>query len=861
MGNDNSYKKSEFKWYFRVEVNSQDSDPIWAPYEISINDNIEKAYLKFLSSNKKRNNATNRISLTRIIDFKENLEKNIKIKSNKQVLRSELCPEIIMRHRRFDRKFRGHNAEVIRINEENLVTIKIENNFNLNIFQKNATIILPEEIKKNDFFLKDFDDFKKKISKGLKEESLLLDQLHSFKTYEYRYLKKLDNPNFFRNIIKMYTAEGYIYRRLNKILRKKDFNGVSFQNFKYFYLALMYSLQIINSTPVNSTLYRGFSIKKTKVYYYKEMTPNSMIILHEFLSTTECSKVAESLINKKLNTDTIYCLMKIRIPSDLEIKLSNIEKYSEFPTEKEILLKSGTILQFNFSETNQNGVLILNFTLVVSNIHGLSLYIQCNPSHYLNISANNLGDSGTYLISKSLEKNTSIHSISLKNNGITDIGAKYLFESLLNNNTLQSLDLRLNNIKETGAKHLYDFINHNKTLHTIDISSNKLESLGISHISQALMINKSLLRLNIEGNYFKDIGAHYISQFLGKNNTLKSLDISNNEIGELGAKFIFDGLISNNSLESINISKNNISECGAKCVSICLTENKIISYLNISENKIGNTGNMYVCDSLIKNITLKTILLEKNEIGPDGAKFFEKSLNENSSLKEILLGGNNLGDKGAKYISFSLKRGIIEKIDLRSNNIGRNGAKYISKSLVNNNNLQYLGLRDNKFEEKGTKMIFESLSSNSVLETLDFSHNQIGDIGAKYLSDFLVKNTYIKKIDLSLNYIGKQGAKYISESLAINNTLENIDLSLNNIGEYGARKIAFTIIQNNKLECINLTANNIGHKGTNLLIESLDIKKKNSSQFINVFSSNVGRNSKRKLTTKNYKRNSRLKNK
>ena len=50
MGNNVSeYKHSEFRWYFRGEVNPfiKTDKPLWSTYEINDNDTIEQAFLLF----------------------------------------------------------------------------------------------------------------------------------------------------------------------------------------------------------------------------------------------------------------------------------------------------------------------------------------------------------------------------------------------------------------------------------------------------------------------------------------------------------------------------------------------------------------------------------------------------------------------------------------------------------------------------------------------------------------------------------------------------------------------------------------------------------------------------------------------
>ena len=68
----------------------------------------------------------------------------------------------------------------------------------------------------------------------------------------------------------MYTEEGFLYRRINKIMRDRKFNDQSFTNLQYYYIAFMYSLQEIYQVPPNKnfTLFRGFLIDENKIKHY-----------------------------------------------------------------------------------------------------------------------------------------------------------------------------------------------------------------------------------------------------------------------------------------------------------------------------------------------------------------------------------------------------------------------------------------------------------------------------------------------------------------------------------------------------------------------------------------------------------------
>jgi hypothetical protein len=80
----------------------------------------------------------------------------------------------------------------------------------LNSFFKELTINLKEM------------DFKPLVQYLNKELDLYADSINRFNIYKNRYLCYMHENNFCNYILKMYTEEGFLYRIVNKILRKKD---------------------------------------------------------------------------------------------------------------------------------------------------------------------------------------------------------------------------------------------------------------------------------------------------------------------------------------------------------------------------------------------------------------------------------------------------------------------------------------------------------------------------------------------------------------------------------------------------------------------------------------------------------------
>jgi len=180
------------------------------------------------------------------------------------------------------------------------------------------------------------------IQRELKNEARALNSAEMFKSYDEKYIQYLGYENFRDVIIKMYTEEGYIYRRVNKILRDGEYN--SFGNVRYYYFSLLFSLQQTLSSIETNQLYRGMKLRPEQLNYYNGLKKDDMILIDEFLSTTYDEKVAREYAK----TGEGSCLFQIDIPEETQLSISKIEDFSQFKHEKEVLLPSGSILIFNF---------------------------------------------------------------------------------------------------------------------------------------------------------------------------------------------------------------------------------------------------------------------------------------------------------------------------------------------------------------------------------------------------------------------------------------------------------------------------------------------------------------------------------
>ena len=250
----------------------------------------------------------------------------------------------------------------------------------------------------------------------------------------------------------------------------------------------------------------------------------------------------------------------------------------------------------------------------------ISSIIQEGTLVILNLTNNNLGESGVLGIVQALQVNLTLKVLYLSVNNIGTNGAKSLATALLHNHTLEELHISNNKIMDDGAiaisqcfkivddkstklsriKSLNLIANcltsHSKTAVTtiiqegalvfLDLSYNKLGESGAHEISKALQTNLTLQQLFLSGDAIGVGGALSIAVVLCHNHTLEYLDISNNEILDDGAMAIAECLKTNRTLKCLNVSHNNITEIGATEIVEIMKINPVLEKLEVDEKWI-----------------------------------------------------------------------------------------------------------------------------------------------------------------------------------------------------------------------------------------------------------------------------------
>ncbi|XP_051735672.1 NACHT, LRR and PYD domains-containing protein 12-like isoform X3 [Ctenopharyngodon idella] len=434
----------------------------------------------------------------------------------------------------------------------------------------------------------------------------------------------------------------------------------------------------------------------------------------------------------------------------------------------------------------------------------LTSALKSNPSHLreLNLSGNNLGDSGVKNLSDLLmNPQFKLEKLHLNRCSITEEQCVILTSALKSNPShLRELDLSENNLGNTGVKHLCDVL---KDSHC------KLERLSLSLC------------------YMTDEGCSALTSALKSNPShLRELNLSWNNLGDSGVKNLSDLLMNPQfKLEKLDLSYCSITEKQCVILTSALKSNPShLRELNLSGNKLGNTGVKNLSDLLMNpQFKLEKLQLSCCYMTDEGCSALTSALKSNPShLRELNLSWNNLGDSGVKNLSDLLMNPQfkLEKLELSS--------PPPSPMLLNLNRC--------RITEKQCVILTSALKSNpSHLRELNLSGNKLGDSGVKNLSDLLMNPQFkLEKLELSsspmllnLSYcsITEKQCVILTSALKSNPShLRELNLSGNELGNTGVKHLCDVLKDSHcKLERLSLL--NCGITDVSSITQSLTNSK------------------------------------
>ncbi|XP_059424781.1 NACHT, LRR and PYD domains-containing protein 12-like [Carassius carassius] len=454
---------------------------------------------------------------------------------------------------------------------------------------------------------------------------------------------------------------------------------------------------------------------------------------------------------------------------------------------------------------------------------------------------------------------SSLKDLDLSNNNLQDSGVKLLSDGL-KKCKLEKLRLSDCSITEEGYKALASALRSNPShLVELDLTGNDPGQSGVKELSDLLQDpNCQLKKLTFLGPA-ADEAFQYVTEIVGKNPLLlRELNLSGRKLGETRVNQIAALLQDKHcKLNTLILSNDNITEEGCAALTLAFDSNHSnLIELDLSGNTLGKSGMMKIC-CLLKNTKSRLMKLKLSDcsITEEGYKALASALRSNPShLIELDLTGNDPGQSGVKELSDFLQEpncqlktlrflcpeadeacrfvtGIVGKnllllseLNLSGHHLGDTRVSQISALLQDKHcQLSTLILCGCKITEKQLLILTSALKSNpSHLRELNLSGNKLKDSGAKNLSDLLMNpQCKLEKLELCGCKVTEKQCFTLTSALNSNPShLRELDLSENKIKNTGVKHLC-DILKDPDCKLEKLSLHDCGITDLHSLIQSL----------------------------------------
>ncbi|KAG8318427.1 hypothetical protein J6590_001538 [Homalodisca vitripennis] len=244
-----------------------------------------------------------------------------------------------------------------------------------------------------------------------------------------------------------------------------------------------------------------------------------------------------------------------RIISSLKDSYLGLEHYGLDPRQMkpltEALIRNTTIRELNL-RCNE---------LTVDGLYHLGLLI-CDIAGSLtklNLQHCKIGPEGIVMLVSGLEI-CSLEELDLSHNEIGDSGMEELANKLCYNVSIRKLNLSHNGLTQLSGMWLADTMDENLALQHLDLSWNRIsEEPGLKmFLTSATDSNETILSLNLSWNSLGgDKIANIIKNFIGQQRSIQELDLSHNRLGSiLENTRIAKGISTSETLKTLDLSYN-----------------------------------------------------------------------------------------------------------------------------------------------------------------------------------------------------------------------------------------------------------------------------------------------------------------
>ncbi|XP_072894538.1 NACHT, LRR and PYD domains-containing protein 3-like isoform X1 [Hemitrygon akajei] len=234
-----------------------------------------------------------------------------------------------------------------------------------------------------------------------------------------------------------------------------------------------------------------------------------------------------------------------------------------------------------------------------------------------------LKDSGAEDLVSALSTKPSLTELNLSDNELGDSGVKLVSAALRNPECkIQKLWLRDVDLTDSGAKDLVSALSTNPSLTELNLSDNKLGDSGVKLVSAALRNPEcKIQKLGLRGVGLTDSGAEDLVSALSTKPSLTELDLSLNELGDSGVKQVFAALRNPEcKIQKLQLSDVGLTDSGVEDLVSALSTNPSLTVLNLGSNSLKDRSVPALRRLILNFPSLEWIWLVGNRFSETGKK-------------------------------------------------------------------------------------------------------------------------------------------------------------------------------------------------------------------------------------------------